>query len=341
MTEKKDMENESFRLTKSGLYIKHMSEAAQEAGREVAENIKARQEGTQTALMCRHPKINSVLLGGWRFRKQYAICGASGSGKSFYLNMLYQDFINEALNGNFKYPFKILHFNFEMPSSDEVLRTVSSGTAKSYRDLISADTMLQAHDHTHVKAVLDNIKDSPIYFVETMANVQQIYDTIHEFQGRFPQHRIIVGIDHTLLASTQNEKSEVELVSRLSRMFLSVRKKFETMNLMIVQLNDKIEDPQRISSPALHYPKKMDIHGAKAVYRDADYVMVLHAPEKLGIERYGRKQYPTQDLIAFHLLKGRMSGDGVVIRLKSALAKGQILQWEDTSDTGQFTLGIG
>ena len=334
------MERKSFK-SKSGLLIKHYSDAATEAAKEVNDNIIARKEGTQLALMCQHPKINQVLLGGWRFRQQYAICGASGSGKSYYLNLLYQDFINPLLNGNFRDPFIILHFNFEMASADEVLRTVSSGTHKSYRELISADTMLSATDHDSVKKFLDKVKDSPIYFVETMANVQQIYETIMDFQARFPQHRIVIGMDHTLLASTRNEKSEVELVTRLSRMFLSVRKKIESMNLLVVQLNDKIEDPQRISSPALHYPKKMDIHGAKAVFRDADAVIVLHAPEKLGIELYGRKQYPTKDLIAFHLLKGRMMGDGVVIRLKSYLGQGKITQWEDTSSTGQFNLGIG
>lgn len=334
------MANESFKLNESGLYVKHISEAATEAGREVHDNIEARKAGKQLSLMCRHPKINSALLGGWRFRKQYALCGASGSGKSFYLNLLYQDFINQGLNGNFRDPFKILHFNFEMPSADEVLRNVSSGTSLAYRELISADTMLSSTDHDRVKKHLDHIKDNPIYFVETMANVQQIHDTIMGFQGRFPQHRLVIGVDHTLLTSTRDEKSEVELISRLSRMFLSVRKRIESMNLLIVQLNDKIEAPERISNPSLHYPKKMDIHGAKAVYRDADYVMIMHAPEKLGIEAYGRKQYPTKDLIAMHFLKGRMGDDGFVIRLRSRLAKGDILQWEDISDTGQFSLGM-
>lgn len=330
------MENRKY----NPLSIKHISDAAGEAGKEIADNIQARKDGRQTALMTRWSKINSVLLGGWRFKKQYAICGASGSGKSFFLNMIYQDFVNAQLNSTFTHSFKILHFNFEMPSSDEVIRTISGDVSKSYREIISADSMLSETDHALVKRQLDALHDKPIYFVESMGNVQQIYDTIMHFQSLNPHDQLVIGIDHTLLTGIRDERSEVELISKLSRMFLSVRKKISSMNLLICQLNDKIEDPARIANPGLHFPKKMDIHGAKAVYRDADYVMVLHAPEKLGIESYGRKHWETKDLIALHLLKGRQSDDGMVIRLRSKLAEGKITEWADVSDTGQFNLTL-
>jgi replicative DNA helicase len=310
---------------------KHSSEAVAEADAIIREGMT----GEQLALYSRHERIKKALLGGWRFNNNYAICGASGSGKSYYVNLLYQDFLDPVLNAGFKKPFKILHFCFEMAAFDEVLRAASGKTGMSYREIMSTDNVLSSAQYESVRNYLNEFRNFEIYYIESTGNVNEIYETVMAFKREFPFHELVVGIDHTLLADYENEKSEVELVTNESKMLVNVRKQLNSLNIEVVQLNADIEEVERISRPEHHYPKKKDIHGAKAVFRDADYVIVLHAPESLGIERYGmvtyhdgKRGYPTEDLIAWHLIKARKGVTGL-IRLRNKLGEGNIIQWED------------
>jgi hypothetical protein len=102
------------------LPVKHISQAVDRAKLDILEGLSTDQAG----LRCRWEKINKALLGSWRFNNVYLLAGASGHGKSFILNMLHQDFCNPELNSEFKKPFLILHFCFEMSASDEVLKKV-------------------------------------------------------------------------------------------------------------------------------------------------------------------------------------------------------------------------
>jgi hypothetical protein len=68
-----------------------------------------------------------------------------------------------------------------------------------------------------------------------------------------------------------DEKSEVELINQISRTALIMKKKYGAMIILLGQLNDKIEQPERLKTPQLQYPKKTDIHGGKSVDKYAAY----------------------------------------------------------------------
>lgn len=319
---------------KNSLEIKTSNQVVEEAKQVIEEG----RTGEQLALFSRHDKIKKALLGGWRFNNNYIIAGASGSGKSYYLNMLYQDFVNTVLNKDFKKPFKILHFGFEMTAYDEVIRAVSSKTKSSYRSILSVDEILPEAVYKETLLYLDKFKNFEIYYVESTGNVNQIEQTILDFQAKFPQHLIVIGLDHTLLTEYKSESNEIELVSNISKMMLGVRKKIGSMGLQISQLNADIEEIERINNPAHHYPKKKDLHGSKSLFQAADNVIILHAPEKLGIQRYGLQKmsdnstgYPTEGLIAWHLIKARKGVPGL-IRLKDELGQGNIAEWTSADD---------
>jgi replicative DNA helicase len=318
--------NENF---KGGLPVTPIGVAIDKAKEVIEEGLKGDQQG----LLCRWNKINTAVLGCWRFDNVYLLAGASGSGKSYILNMLHQDFVNPQLNGNFKKPYLILHFCFEMSSSDEILRTLSGRLGRSYGEILSAETPFDSYD----KAIeeLDILRKAQIYYVETTGNLQQIYNTIKSFKNRFSEYELVISIDHTLLTDFMNEKDEIQLLAETSKMFIQVRKEFKSLNILIGQLNDKIEDPKRIENTSLHYPTKTDLHGSKQMYWACDYVWVVHRPELLGIERYGRKRFITENLVAMHLLKARKGNVGIV-RLKENLAKGIITDWEDPAETNNY-----
>src|SRR5690606_16280787 len=107
--------------------------------------------------------------------------GASGHSKSYYLNTLYQDFINEKLNKGFKKPFKILHFAFEMTAYDEVIRAASGKVKSSYRELLSVDQILSDDTYKETIAFLEVFKGSEIYYVESSGNWDQIEQTVLDF----------------------------------------------------------------------------------------------------------------------------------------------------------------
>jgi replicative DNA helicase len=322
------MGNENFDLP-----IKHISVAVEEADIQIKEGLSQQ----QTALKTRWGKVNYALVGGFRFGWQYIVAGASGSGKSFFVNMLHEDFTNPNLNANFRTPFKILHFGFEMTSADEVLRKYSTVAKKSYRELLSTDGKISNEVLLRLESYKPRLAEKEIYYVEDSGSIPQILKTIENFQIKNPRHKLIISFDHTLLAEYSGEQDEVKLVSSLSKALLKTRKKIDSMNIIIGQLNDKIEQVDRLGNHALHYPTKTDLHGSKAIFQDADAVMVLHAPEKLGLETYGKKHFPTQDLIALHLIKMR-KGEPFFMRMKQDFGNGNMKEWQDDNKENQLKI---
>jgi len=67
-----------------------------------------------------------------------------------------------------------------------------------------------------------------------------------------------------------DEFSEVDLINRMSRLALVLKKQYGAMVILLGQLNDKIEAADRIKVPQLHYPKKSDLHGGKSIYMLSD-----------------------------------------------------------------------
>lgn len=147
-------------------------------------------------------------------------------------------------------------------------------------------------------------------------------------------------MDHTLLMEYLDEKSEVELIAKTSGLALLFKKKYKAMVIYLGQLNDKVEQPERLKNPLLHYPTKTDIHGSKSVYHVSDTIIIIHRPELLNIQTYGRKNYPTKDLITLHVVKSRLSGMEGIIRMKQDYEHGTLHEWVPYEDKEQTKLPL-
>lgn len=306
------------------LRVISMRKATELTLREIEEN----RLNTQNKLVTRFTTLNQQLLGGFRFKNNVIIGGASGHGKSFFVQMLRTDFLDKSLNGNLKDPIKILHFNLEMETSDEIMRELTRTTGITYSDMVSAWNKLSDEKLDRIKKELKTLKDEDrLYFVDTTGNKEEIKNTIYAFQDKFPSHRLVVTLDHSLLVEKFEEKDEIQTMSELAKTFIEIRKKLENLNIIVTQLNDKIEDPKR-KQPANHFPTKTDFHGSKQVYQAADLVMVVHRPELLGITHYGFTQIPTERLVAVHILKQRNYQSNVLIRFTEDFANGNLLPRE-------------
>lgn len=287
--------------------------------------IELNRSEASNKLVTRFSMLNERLMGGFRFKNNVIIGGASGHGKSFFIQMLRTDFLNKELNGNLVTPIKILHFNLEMETSDEIMRELTKTTGISYPDMISAWEKLDDQKLERIKAKLNLMKDEDrLFFVDSPGNIEAVKETIYAFQDKFPSHRLIVTIDHSLLLERLDEPDEIQLMANLGKAIIEIRKKLENLNILISQLNDKIEDPKR-RSPGMQFPTKTDFHGSKQIYQAADIVMVLHRPELLGILEYGHSRIPTERLVALHILKYRNFESNVMIRFTEDFKNGNLL----------------
>lgn len=313
----------------SRLPIVDINTAIDNALKEVEEGIENEQQG----LISRWPKLNKAALGNFRFGKTYVLGGMSGSGKSYILNMIRTDFLNRQLNVNFKKKYRLLHIAFEMTASDEMIRSVSGKVNMSYADILSSFKKLSQDEFNRVKYEMELMRNMDIDFIEVSGTVTEVENTILEYQAKHSDCLLVISLDHTLLTEYENEKDEVRLVTRLSRMFVKVRKQINCMSILVVQLNTEIEEQNRIIKPNLHYPIKRDIHGSKAIYQDADFIFIFHRPEILGISRYGPviidevQGYETEDKIFCHVIKSRHSNVGI-IQYKQEFHIGNMIELE-------------
>lgn len=314
-------------MSKKPLEIKTRKQSIKEALGKIKESMYEEYPG----LRCRWDSVNNAMGKVFRFGEIISTCGLSGSGKSFFINMIREDFANPELNEHImeKKPFKILAFSLEMASADEVLRTLSSEMKVSYSDLLSMKERITEDFFNQIRETAKRINNDIIHYVEDPGDPQQILDTIHDFtMNKFPDHNIVVTIDHTLLVEMIGD-NENKLISDVMRVCRLAKKRYGALMMPVGQLRDDIEKPERVNpqDPNQHYPKRWDIYGSRKIYMDSDGLMVIHRPNRLGIQEYGPKKYPCtfgdgSDLVALHVLKGRLTGIEGIIRFKNKFSQG-------------------
>jgi replicative DNA helicase len=295
-------------------------EAIEQANKKIEEAMRDQFPG----LISRWSAVNRAMGGAFKFNEITYLAGPSGGGKSMILNMLREDFAGK-LNSGFRHKFKILAFSFEMSAADEIVRTYSSVLKTSYSTLMSSYTKITEEYLQMIKNTSSRVDNDIIHYVEIAGNREKILATVDDFHNRYPDHKLIITIDHSLLMEYLDEKSEVELVSKFSSLAMYMKKRYGALIIMLGQLNDKIEQPDRLKNPLLHFPKKTDIHGSKSVFFTSDSVIVVNRPELLQLEYYGKTNIPTQDLVVWHVLKSRLNGQEGIIKMKQDFAHGTLI----------------
>lgn len=288
---------------------KHISKAADE----IVKYIDERREGTVTSLATRWKKFNDRCMGGIEPNTIYTVAGISGSGKSSFVNSLETDLfeLNKSVD------FCVLSFNFEMLSSRQVGRKLSSKTNKTTHELYSGshEAKISDSDLEQVKSEAEKLKKFEIYYVDRAGSVDEIQQTIEYFQNVIAKDRwLLVMLDHTLLTRGKAGEAERTTLANLERMLMTVKKaeSCSTTIIQISQMNRGIEDKERISNTALQYPIRSDIFGGDSVFQASDYLLVVHRPETLGIDWYGPNNLPTKDFVYMHVLKNREGTPGVL-----------------------------
>jgi len=270
--------------------------------------------GEQLGLFCRYNNINIAMSKYFRFEEFNLIAGISGAGKSYLLNILLQDFLDKDLNSGFKQDVIILHFGYEMSSKKELIRSVSSKMKKSYSYLLSSQydkgkktyNKLSNAEVELVKRNLDEMKGKPFYFSKDTGSLSQMYYSIYEMANKFPNAKIVVSNDHTLLIKRSRfDSNEIELLANAAKKAIQMRDDFGALILFLGQLNANITSIDRLNNNKLHYPIRTDIHGSNQVYQALDNCFILHRPELLNIKRYSEDDLSTDKLAHIAYIKSR------------------------------------
>lgn len=292
--------NNSVTRNYNSSYI-HISEANKKALKEIEERRKGKSSGLKT----RWKRLNKVLGGGIQWEFTYLIAGLSGSGKTSLSNLIETDLFD--LNPDEK--FKVLNFNFETESYRNVIKKYSADLSLNTNEILSVEESLSDENFNKLKFSADRLSKYEIYYFDKSGSIEEIYNAIISFQNQYPEHRLINILDHTALVDYKNEKDELELLTKLAKMAMVVKKQIGCTNIFLGQLNSNIEQYERISSPASHAPIRSDLFGAKSIFNATDTVIVSHRPEQLNIAKYLGK-YETKDKLFFHVIKNRYGDVG-------------------------------
>lgn len=301
------------------LSFRHISTATSEA----VEYIRKRKNHEIQSLATRWKKFNKSCMGGIEPNTIYTIVGISGSGKSSFVNTLETDLIDL----NSKQDVIVLNFSFEMLSSRQVGRKISSKLRQTTAELYSANNELTDDLLDRVEQTSQQIKSYPIYYVDTPGTVEDIASTINYFyETKAKDKKFVIILDHTLLVEGQNRESALQVISELQKLFIKVKKLPNTAIIQLSQMNRNIENPERINNPSMHYPMRSDISSADTIFHASDYVICIHRPELLNIQQYGPNRLLVKNKVYLHILKNRDAGECAILEFDNDLKYNNLIE---------------
>jgi len=326
----------------------------EQATQQALEVIQAERTGKQLGLLTRFPAFNIAMRKYLRFNTVNLWAGLSGHGKSYLLNLITEDCLDyleqNGLNYNIDFIPVVLQFCFEMSSHTEILRSCANDLGFNYNHLLSSHydkntktyNRLTDEELVVVEAYMKYYRRKSILFFETAGNINLIYNTVaHYVRGYNAKNeawnranpdkpprifKFIINLDHTLLVERLGEKDALELMANIGKIAIRIRKEFGAMVNLVGQLNNNIENTDRILKPALHSPIKSDIYAQGQLYNACDSVFTIHQPSLLGIKQYGINKKDTRGLMHLQVLKARHGSIGN-IWLLNLLSEGKIIPY--------------
>ena len=287
-----------------------------------------RKAGLITSIKTPWAKFNDATIDGLEWNTINIIAGRPGTGKTCIKDLI----ITEAHNLNPNEKFRVLEFQLEMHPRVTALRRYSSKTRTSYKQLCSAEGIVDDAIIEQCKQYAINNSNAPIDVVDTSVTVDEFEQIIDKYMEDFhfvetvnqaddssisiKRHtKTIITLDHSiLLKKASNEKDKQETLHNLGERLTKLKKKYPVIFIILSQLNRNVESLDRNEDGKYgNYILTSDIFGGDALLQHADIVVGLNLPGKYNIKFYGPERFIIADkrVLVMHFLKCRNGETGM------------------------------
>jgi len=284
-----------------------------QVAQETLNYIKDRKDGKITSLKTGYGKLDRCMIDGIEWGSTITIGGRPSVGKSAFSDCL----IDGCLQNN--KDFEILDFNWELSARVIMLRRLSASMKRTYKNIISADGKLSDLDISNIETILQQKSSLPITYAEEPLSVKEFGETVRNFIARSKYGKVLVRIDHTLLAK-QTQSSQVQMLLDLMMEANSIKKNGNVIFMFLTQMNREFEDRQ-VDGTDQSFPRQSDVYGGDAAAMFSETIILLNKPSKYGVRMYGKRRgdksilAEEHDLFA-HIVKNRNSEGDFILHYK-------------------------
>ena len=246
-----------------------------------AVKLKKYQSGEIRVVRTNRPHIDDT-LSGLLPGDIVVVAGASGSGKTFELQTLRENIMSTTINPNAD-NFVFLDLSFEMKLFNVILRGLARLFGKKKKEVLlnEFDEAEKSLANRYIKTLTDNrfyINETPctpgVFISEARAFLTEHVD----------KDAVFIAIDHMGLFKSNGERKAnideaVEGINLLKREFDNA------YFILLSQLNRGILG--RIKDACMSaLPNRGDLYQSDTMFQIADYLYVVHNPNRLGINKY-------------------------------------------------------
>lgn len=250
-----------------------------------------------------------VLTGGWQRSTMNIIAARPGHGKTAFA-------LSIARNAAVEYSRPVAIFSLEMDALSLIMRLISAETEINSNDLSRG--RLQPEQWRTLESKIKSLLAAPIYVDDTPGI------SISQFRAkarRLKKERNIqmIVVDYLQLMTVSSDDSRMvreQVISTISRSLKQISKELEIPIMALAQVSRDMEKRGGSKRPMLS-----DLRESGAIEQDADMVMFLYRPEKLGLDVL-EDGTPTAGIAQVIVAKHRNGGlDDVNLRFIDHLAK--------------------
>lgn len=253
--------------------------------------LKKYQSGTIKPVRTNRPHLDDT-LSGLLPGDIVVIGGASGSGKTFELQTLRENIMNVDINPT-AHRYAFLDYSFEMKLFNLILRGLSKAVGKSKKKVLLEE--FSDFEKDLANRYISTLEDDRFYVEENpMTPAEWVAQTREFLKLHSDKEKVFVAIDHMALFKNNKDGKKgtideaVESINILKKEFPNV------IFFLLTQLNRSIL--LRINDKDLNaQPNRGDVFQSDTMFHIADYLYIVHNPNRLGINEYLRvnpDQYP-------------------------------------------------
>ncbi|NPA68981.1 MAG: replicative DNA helicase [Chlorobi bacterium] len=210
------------------------------------------------------------ITSGWQNSDLVIIAARPSMGKTAFVLSMAR---NMAVNHN----KAVALFSLEMSSVQLVMRLISSETELGSEKLRSGN--LKDHEWQQLEYKIKNLEKARIFIDDTPAiGLNELRSKCRKLKTRENIDLVIIDYLQLMSGTAETRGNREQEVSMISRGLKAVAKELNLPIIALSQLNRSVEMRSGNKRPQLS-----DLRESGAIEQDADIVIFIHRPEKMGI----------------------------------------------------------